>query len=220
MPAVLVELRAASAGYAGRAVLHDINLTIARGERIAVMGRSGAGKSTLLNLLYERLAADVALIPQSAALVKTLSVFHNVYMGRLDRHGTLYNLRNLFWPQRGDIDEVTAVLRAVGLEQNLFARAGALSGGQQQRVSVARALYNGRSVVIGDEPVSSLDRLQGTDVMRRIGDTAETVIVALHDIQLALANTRRIVVLDEGRVVLDADSSSLTPADLVPYYGG
>ena len=95
---MLVELRKASAGYAGRAVLHDIDLAINAGERISVLGRSGAGKSTLLNLLYERLADRVALIPQAAALVKTLPVFHNVYMGRLDRHPTWHNLRTLLRP--------------------------------------------------------------------------------------------------------------------------
>src|ERR1041384_6101049 len=102
----LVELREASAGYAGQAVLHDIDLAIRPGERIAVMGRSGAGKSTLLNILYDRLADRVALIPQSAALVKTLSVFHNIYMGRLDQRPTSYNLRTLFWPSRSDVKEI------------------------------------------------------------------------------------------------------------------
>src|SRR3954451_23611795 len=70
MPAI--QLREASVGYAGRVVLRDINLAINAGERIAVMGRSGAGKSTLLNLLYQRAAEHVALIPQAAALVKPL----------------------------------------------------------------------------------------------------------------------------------------------------
>ena len=111
----LVELRKASAGYAGRAVLHDIDLTLHAGERVAVMGRSGAGKSTLLNLLHERLSDRVALIPQAAALVKTLSVFHNVYMGRLDRHPTWYNLRTLLWPARRDVAEIEDTLELVGL---------------------------------------------------------------------------------------------------------
>src|SRR5204862_5114633 len=145
----LVELRKTSAGYAGRAVLHDIDLAIKSGERVAVMGRSGAGKSTLLNLLYEHLADRVSLIPQTAALVKTLSVFHNVYMGRLDRHPTWHNLRTLVWPARRDIAEIEGTLEMVGLADKLFERAGTLSGGQQQRASVARALYNDRSIVIG-----------------------------------------------------------------------
>jgi phosphonate transport system ATP-binding protein len=217
---LLVELRGASAGYGGHAVLNDIDLTIHVGERIAVMGRSGAGKSTLLNMLYQRLAADVALIPQAAALVRTLTVFHNVYMGRLDRYAVWYNLRNLVWPSRKDVAEIERVLQPLGLADKLFAKAGALSGGQQQRTSVARALYNGRPIIIGDEPVSALDRVQAAEILGRLCGQAETAILALHDIPLALAQAERVVVLDEGRIVLDSPARSLTVADLVPYYGG
>jgi len=216
----LVQLNKASAGYAGRTVLYDIDLTISAGERVAVMGRSGAGKTTLLNLIYERIADRVALIPQAAALVRTLTVFHNVYMGRLDRHPSWYNLRNLVWPAARDVGDVEQVLSFVDLTDKLFARAGALSGGQQQRTSVARALYNGRPIVIGDEPVSALDRVQATEILRTLCARHETAILALHDIPLALANTDRIVVIEEGRIVLDASAEVLTAADLVPYYGG
>src|SRR3954465_6288430 len=76
-----IELREASASYPGHVVLRDIDLVIHAGERVAIMGRSGAGKTTLLNLLYQRTAERVALIPQAAALVKPLSVFHNVWAG-------------------------------------------------------------------------------------------------------------------------------------------
>ncbi len=217
---VLIELAKETAGYGGRPVLHGIDLTIRTGERVAVLGRSGAGKTTLLNLLYGRLAERVALVPQGSALVKTLSVFHNVYMGRLDRHPTWYNLRTLVWPARRVVGEVAAVLDLVGLRDALFARAGELSGGQQQRASVARALYNGRPVLIGDEPVSALDRVQGAEILSRLTSRHETMIVALHDIFLALGHTDRIVVLDSGRIVLDAPSRTLTAADLIPYYGG
>ena len=218
--ASLVELRKATAGYAGRAVLHDIDLTIDAGECVAVMGRSGAGKSTLLNLLHRRLADRVALIPQAAALVKTLSVFHNVYMGRLDRHPTWHNLRTLVWPVRRDIAEIEGTLELVGLADKLFDRAGTLSGGQQQRVSVARALYNDRSIVIGDEPVSALDRLQGADILDKLRARHDTAILAMHDIPLALAHADRVVVIEQGRIVLDAAARTITAGDLVPYYGG
>lgn len=218
--ASLVELRKATAGYAGRAVLHDIDLTIDAGECVAVMGRSGAGKSTLLNLLHRRLADRVALIPQAAALVKTLSVFHNVYMGRLDRHPTWHNLRTLVWPVRRDIAEIEGMLELVGLADKLFDRAGTLSGGQQQRVSVARALYNDRSIVIGDEPVSALDRLQGADILEKLRARHDTAILAMHDIPLALAHADRVVVIEQGRIVLDAAARTITAGDLVPYYGG
>jgi len=217
---MLVELNSASAGYAGHAVLHAIDLKINAGERIAVMGRSGAGKTTLLNLLYEKLAGRVALIPQATALVKTLSVFHNVYMGRLDRHPTWYNLRTLVWPTRRDVAEIEQVLDLVGLTDKLFAKAGALSGGQQQRTSVARALYNGRPIVIGDEPVSALDRIQGGEILGALCARHETAILVLHDIPFALGTADRVVVMEAGRIVLDAPARELTAADLVPYYGG
>src|SRR5918995_2157417 len=216
----LFELRQASVGYDGRPVLVDIDLAVRRGERVAVMGRSGAGKSTLIKLLFAQRAAEVALIPQTAALVKTLSVFHNVFMGRLDRRSTFYNLRTLLWASRGDLDEVGAVLESVGLAEKLFAAAGTLSGGQQQRTSVARALYNGRPIVIGDEPVSALDRVQGDEILSLIGRRHETLVLVMHDIPLALAHADRIVVLERGRKVLDRPAASLTAADLVPYYGG
>ncbi|WP_291295726.1 ATP-binding cassette domain-containing protein [Elioraea sp.] len=219
MPAPLLDLRDATAGYAGRAVLHGLDLTLRAGEHVAVLGRSGAGKSTLLSLLHERLSDRAALIPQAAALVGTLSVFHNVYMGRLDRHSAWRNLRMLAFPVRAEVDAVRGVLGGVGMEEYVFRRAGALSGGQQQRVSVARALYNGRPVVIGDEPVSSLDRLQGAEVLRRLAARHETMVLAMHDIGLALAHAHRILVLDDGRIVLDAPAESLTVGDLLPFYG-
>jgi phosphonate transport system ATP-binding protein len=214
------ELRQATVGYDGRPALVGIDLTVERGERVAIMGRSGAGKSTLIKLLFAQRAAEVALIPQAAALVKTLSVFHNVYMGRLDRHSTLHNLRTLIRASRGDLAAVAHVLESVGLAEKLFAAAGTLSGGQQQRTSVARALYNGRPILIGDEPVSALDRVQASEVLSLLAKRHETLVLVLHDIALALRHADRIVVLEHGRKVLDAAAGSLAAADLVPYYGG
>jgi phosphonate transport system ATP-binding protein len=216
----LVELRKMSAGYDGTAVLHDVDLSVHDGERLAVMGRSGAGKTTLLNLLFEKLVDRVALIPQAAALVKTLSVFHNVYMGRLDRRANWYNLRTLVWPARRDIADIEGVLEIVGLADKLFVKAGTLSGGQQQRISIARALYNGRPIVIADEPVSALDRLQAAEILGKLCARHTTAIFALHDIPLALANADRIVVIESGRIVLDRRARDLTAVDLIPYYGG
>ena len=215
----LIELRGASAGYAGKPVLSGLDLSLRPAEHVAVLGRSGAGKSTLLNLLFQRLDDRAALIPQAAALVGTLSVFHNVYMGRLDRHSAARNLRMLAFPERAELAAVRAVLEDVGMEGYLFRRAGALSGGQQQRVSVARALYNGRPVVLGDEPVSALDRVQGAEVLRRLAARHETMVLAMHDIGLALAHAQRIIVLDQGSIVLDAPAAALTVAELLPFYG-
>ena len=214
------ELKGASAGYNGRPVLFDIDLTVRAGERVAVMGRSGAGKSTLLGLLYAQRPADVALVPQASALVRPLSVFHNVYMGRLDRHSTAHNLRNLVWPAASRVAEVRGVLESVGLEAEIFKAAGALSGGQQQRTSVARALYNGRPVLIGDEPVSALDRIQGSEILSLLGRSHATLVLALHDVHLALEHAGRIVVVEHGRKVIDEPAGTLTANDLLRHFGG
>ena len=207
-----------SAAYGGRTVLSGIDLTVRRGERVALMGRSGAGKSTLIGLIQAQAPEKVALVPQAAALVRTLSVFHNVYLGRLDRRSTLHNLRNLVRPAKADITAVERILDRVGLADKLWAKAGELSGGQQQRVSVARALYNGRPILVGDEPVSALDRQQGSRVLAEMAASHETLILALHDVALALAQTDRIVVLEAGRIVLDAPAQALDPERLRPFY--
>jgi phosphonate transport system ATP-binding protein len=216
---IVLSLQRASAGYGDRPVLADIDLDIRAGDKVAVMGRSGAGKSTLLGLLHAQRPELVALVPQAAALVRPLSVFHNVYMGRLDRNSTVANLRTLLFPRCADVTEISGVLEQVGLSEKIFVSAGALSGGQQQRTSVARAHYNGRPILVGDEPVSALDRVQGADVLALINRRHETVIVAMHDVGLALEHSTRIVVLDAGRKIIDAPSRDLTAADLLGRFG-
>ncbi len=217
---IVLSLKRASVGYGGRPVLADIDLEIRAGDKVAVMGRSGAGKSTLLGLLHAHCPEAVALVPQAAALVRHLSVFHNVYMGRLDRNSTATNLRTLVWPRRADVEEIGGVLEQVGLSEKMFVSAGELSGGQQQRTSVARALYNGRKILLGDEPVSALDRVQGADVLALINRQHETVVAAMHDVGLALEYCHRIVVLEAGRKIIDAPARDLTAADLLGRFGG
>src|SRR5262249_59054654 len=107
----------------------------------------------------------------------------------------------------------TRTLELVGLADKLFDRAGTLSGGQQQRTSVARALYNDRPIIIGDEPVSALDRRQGAEILAKLCGRHDTVILAMHDISLALTHTDRVVVIEEGRIVLDAPAGTVTAAD-------
>jgi len=218
--AAAITLDKVSAGYNGASVLHDITLSIEHGERVAIIGRSGAGKSTLLSTIYRRYAEQSALIPQTSALVANLSVFHNVFMGCLDRHSTLYNLRTLVWPAAAEIASVARVLESVGLEEKLFAKAGELSGGQQQRTSVARAMLNGRPIVLGDEPVSALDRVQGGGVLRVLCQRHETKIFAMHDIRLALEHSDRIILLEGGRIILDEPSRHLSYQRLLPHFEG
>jgi len=217
-PAPLLALENRSAHYNGLTALSGITLRIQAGERVALVGQSGAGKSTLLRLLYEQQADEAALVPQDLGLVNALSVFHNIYMGRLHKYGTAYNLLNLIRPQRKEVEAVRAITRSLDLEEKLFARAGELSGGQQQRTAVGRALFKGAAVFFGDEPVSSVDEHQSRDVLKAIVDRHETVVLSMHDVGLALAFTDRIVGLKSGRLVLDRPTRDLAASDLDDLY--
>ena len=214
----IIELRAASARYNGLPVLEDITLSIARGERVAVVGESGAGKSTLLRLLYERSSHNAGLIPQEYGLVKTLSVFHNVYMGRLQRYRTWYNLVNLFRPLRREREQIKALLERLGIAHKMLTPVGELSGGQQQRVAVARALYQNATVLLGDEPVSALDQPASHLVLKTIGEYYDTAVLAMHDVRLALQYTTRVIGIHKGTIVIDAASSDVTPIELTRFY--
>jgi len=216
----LFELRAAHVHYDGVTVLRDVSLSVRRGERVALVGRSGAGKSTLLNLLYTQQPELCALVPQRLALVHNLSVFHNVYIGRLDRNPGWYNLANLVWPLGREIRLVRPVLERLGLEDKLFAPVGELSGGQQQRTAVGRALYREGRVLIGDEPVSAVDEYQAQVMLTAIGERYDTVLLAMHDTQLALAHTDRVIGIKDGRLIMDESARGLRPADLEFLYAG
>lgn len=216
----VLSLKGASTAYDGRAVLQGIDFDVLPSQTVAVMGRSGAGKSTLLKLLYMQRPEAIALVPQAASLVEALSVFHNVYSGRLDRYSTWANLRTLVWPGAKCVSEIRDILSDVGLEAQMYQKAGTLSGGQQQRVSLARAIYNGRPILLADEPVSALDRVQGGNLLKLIKSRHATAVIILHDVQQALDHADRIILLDEGRKVVDAPASALRAQDLIMRFGG
>ena len=208
----------ATASYNGRAVLNEISLDIQLGEKVSLIGASGAGKSTLLGLLHRQRPEDTALVTQDPSLVKTLSVFHNTYIGRLDQNPTWYNLANLVWPLPREVRGIGALLDSLGLADKLHTPAGELSGGQQQRTAVARALYRESDALLADEPVSSVDITQAHAVLEQIVARHETVVLAMHDVALALRYTDRVVGLRNGRVEFDRPSAGLDPADLLPVY--
>jgi len=210
IPDCLFELQHVNVSYGQNPVLQDITLRIQEGETVAVIGPSGAGKSTLLNRLYEMRPDDCAFVHQQYALVPQLSVFHNIYIGRLDRRATWYNLLNLMRPRQQVIDEVIPILDTLGMSDNLTARVGALSGGQQQRVAVGRAMYRGGRVLLADEPVSSIDPLQGEAILDLIVNTGKTVIMALHSVSFARRFAERIIGLCAGRIRFDLPPAQLT----------
>ncbi len=202
----LIQVDGETLGYGAVAVLADFRLTIKPGERVALLGRSGAGKSTLLNAIRARLLAAgrvVALVPQDHALVPILSAYHNIYMGRLDRHSLAHNLVTLFRPFTKDREDIGLLARDLGISDLLDKLIDELSGGQRQRSAVGRALYAGGDVLLADEPVSALDEHQAPAVLERLLGAFGTSIVALHDVGLAASHCTRMIGLKDGKILFD-----------------
>lgn len=214
----ILQLSDEVAGYQGKTILRNLTLSIEAGERIGLVGESGAGKSTLLRLIYERCREQAALVPQDAGLVQSLSVFHNVYMGRLHINSVWRNFRNLLKPRQDDVASVRPIVDELRLDEKLFSPVAELSGGQQQRTAVGRALYNPGEMLLGDEPVSAVDEHQARDILGTINNKKKTVVLALHDRALALEFTDRVVGIRDGRIVLDEATAGMVPGDLNDLY--
>lgn len=205
----IIDLQGAAIGYGKTIVLQGVNLRVQPGERLALIGPSGAGKTTLLSRLYQLLPDQASFIQQQYGLVRELSVFHNIFMGRLDMHSRFYNLRNLIHPARPAVREVGQVAAQLGIGELLQVKVGKLSGGQQQRVAVGRALYRGSPVILADEPVASVDPLQGADILARLMATNRTVITALHSVAFAKRFAGRVIGIREGKLVFDCSPDAL-----------
>jgi len=212
------EIVSANLRYKNVDVLTDVNLSVSVGEHVALLGKSGSGKSTLLNHLYQQQRVRAAMIPQNMALVEALSVFHNVYMGQLNQHTTTYNLLNLFWPQKEKIKKVTQHIETLDLHGLLFNRTGELSGGQKQRVAIARALFQGSPILLGDEPISALDNVLARKIMKMLHEQHETIVLAMHDVDMALCFADRIVGIKDGGIVIDRPAAELSVDDLMFLY--
>ncbi|WP_314189384.1 ATP-binding cassette domain-containing protein [Paracoccus yeei] len=218
----MLRIEGETLGYGDRAVLADLRFHLRQGERVVLLGRSGSGKSTLLNAAYARLApehaARIALVPQEHGLVPQLSVFHNTYMGRLDRHSTAWNLLNLVWPQQSARASVDLALDRVGLAGLARRPVGALSGGQKQRTALARAIHRGGDVLIADEPVSAVDERHGAALLDLLAARFPTMLVALHDVAQARRLASRIVGIRGGRLVLDQPAQAVTDDQIDALY--
>ena len=197
----MYELAGVDLAYEREVVLADIHLSIAEGEKVALIGPSGVGKTTLLKALYDR--AEAAFIHQDLALVPQLSVFENICAGRLDLQTTWHNMVNLLKPRAADVAAVRDLLAQLGMGEQIFVPVATLSGGQMQRVAVARALYRGGPVLLADEPVAAVDPARAGLVLELVRGGAETVVVSLHDVDLALQYFDRIVGLRDRGIAFD-----------------
>jgi len=201
-------------------ILRGIDLTIAAGDSVALLGPSGSGKSSLLAVLAGLERADggslqvagqdfagldedglaaarrgrIGIVLQAFHLLPTMSALENVATP-LDLAGLL-----------GSGERAAEELAAVGLAHRLSHYPQQLSGGEQQRVAIARALAPRPSILFADEPTGNLDAATGTQIMdllfTRAAETGATLLVVTHDPALA-ARCRRIVTMGDGRIVSD-----------------
>jgi putative ABC transport system ATP-binding protein len=222
----LVEIRGLCKSYwrgaAEIRVLEGLDLTIRRGEFVALMGPSGSGKSTLLNLIagIDRPTAGSLRIEQreiGELSEAELDRWRNRSIGFVFQFYNLVPVLSaeenvevplLLWPLARDErrERVRTALRVVGLESRMQHRPSELSGGEQQRVAIARALVTDPVLVLADEPTGDLDTKSARDVlslMQLLNRAGKTFVMVTHDPRAAACATRS-VRLEKGRLVEDA----------------
>ena len=214
---------------------------------MALIGPSGAGKSTLLRLLcgwyradagsvrinrldpatlsrrqLRSIRASIGLVHQDLSLVPNLRVAQNVIAGRLGQTSLLRSIADLWRPRRESLREVHALLERVGIGDRLFERTDRLSGGEQQRVAIARAMYQRPSALLADEPVASVDPARARDtveLLTRLGQERRlTLLVSLHNVELAREFFPRLVGMRAGRVAFDAPAGDVDDGAIDELY--
>ena len=213
----MISLDNLTLSYGELPVIRELSLSVAAGEKVALIGPSGAGKSTLLRHLA-KLFPESAWMPQDLALVPPLSAFANIHAARLDRHSLLRNLRNLVFLNDPAIAEISTLLSSLKLEDKIRSRVGELSGGQQQRVALARALHREAPLILADEPVSALDPALAELCLTRLFASPATLIVSLHSVELARRHASRLVGLRHGQIFFDLPANQVGDAALIELY--
>ncbi|HYI62545.1 MAG TPA: amino acid ABC transporter ATP-binding protein [Acidimicrobiales bacterium] len=215
----LVEMADVQKHFGPLHVLKDVDLTVARGEVVVVIGPSGSGKSTLCRTINRlepvdsgtiavdgeplpqegaalaRLRADVGMVFQSFNLLSHMTALQNVSLGPMRVRGR----------KKADAEEHSRELLArVGLAEKADAMPAELSGGQQQRVAIARALAMDPKLILFDEPTSALDPemiSEVLDVMVELAASGMTMIVVTHEMGFARKAADRVAFMDEGEIV-------------------
>ena len=225
--------------------LKNINLSIYKGEKVALIGKSGAGKSTLisiangslnpyrgevswkgknLNFLKRKERKSIGTLWQDLRLVDDLDVGQNINTGALGSKNIFWSIKNLL----GLIKETKCIscLKAVGLPEHIInSQITKISGGQRQRVAIARLLRQEPEILLADEPLSNLDPLLGIQILKLLLvkskispiNIPETCLISLHQPEF-LEQFTRVIGLKNGEIVLDLPSKEVDLATTNSIY--
>lgn len=226
--------------------LSDVNFSVSEGEFVSIIGPSGAGKSTLLRCINRMIDASngeiifdnmnvmnlkkkelkmvrtkIGMIFQHYNLVNRLSVIENTLHGNLGKKSTIAGALGLY--NQEEKEQAVKILSTLGLDEHIYKRADQLSGGQKQRVGIARALIQNPRMMLCDEPIASLDPNSAKVIMdhlRNISTTMGiTVLVNLHQVDVALKYSDRVIGINHGQVVFNGTPKDITKDDIQRIYG-
>ncbi len=234
-----------AATSAAAPALRALDLSVASGEQLAIIGPSGAGKTTLLQVMacalrpaqgnvqldasnpwelrggaLRALRKRLFLAPQVPPLPPRQRVVSAVLAGRLPDMSLWQSLASLVYPKQMGLAE--AALSQFDLAEKLFERVDRLSGGERQRVGLARMLASSAELLLVDEPLSALDPERARQALTSLTHTAQqrgaTLVATLHHVDMALAHFPRIVGLRDGALVFDLAASQVSAAHLEDLY--
>jgi len=232
---MMIDISGMEFAYRKDPVLKNVSLSIDKGEFVAVVGPNGSGKSTLIRLMdgilfprkgkisvggadirtinRNKLARKIAYVPQSEDRMYRAKVFDIVLMGRKPYINWM--------PGKNDHAIVINVLRTLKLDDIAMGYLDELSGGQRQRVFIARALAQEPDILLMDEPTANLDILhtmQVLDILRSLTEKGISVIIAIHDLNLAVRYCNRIVMLNNGEIFANGGKEIMTAENIEKLY--
>jgi len=203
------------------AALADVDVEIAQGEFVFIVGHSGSGKSTFIRLLMRELlpsSGRIVVAGQDIISMKNWKVPHlrrnigcvfqdfKLLPNKTAYENVAYALEVIGKSRHVIATQVPEVLRLVGLEDKTASYPDELSGGEQQRVSIARAFVNRPPLLLADEPTGNLDPATSLGIMsllNRINKTGTTVLVATHDREMVDSMRKRVIALENGKIIRD-----------------